>query len=99
MAKEIDYKIKSFNLSQNGISCDVRLYRGEVTTEQEDVVGEDTPQDVTRYRREAMLKDINVSLDPQQVQALFRKFLNKRIKVEAADRGLTIISEQDETSV
>jgi len=99
---EIDYKIKSFKLTQNGISADIRIYKGATTTENEkDTANPDSDVlvPVTRYRRDEMVKEVTLELDAQQVANLFRKYVNKKMVKEASDRGATIISEQQSTKI
>lgn len=94
----IDYKITNFKINNRGISATVNVYKGDVTTEDEQVAGGDT-EAVTRYRRSQKVKSVDINLDPLQVSRLFEKYVNKKIQAEAAKIGETIISEQDSTSV
>lgn len=96
----IDYKITDIKLSSQGISANVRIYEGDITTEQEpsgDLSG--TLTDVTRYRRTSKLAERNIVLDTNEVIELFTKYLNKRLAQEAAQRGKTVITEQSSTTV
>jgi hypothetical protein len=93
----IDYKIADIKLSSQGISANIRIYEGDITTEQELVDG--TMQDVTRYRRSSKLVERNIVLDTNEVIALFTKYLNKRLAQEAAQRGKTVITEQSSSTV
>jgi hypothetical protein len=93
----IDYKITNFRLGSTGITAKVQIYSGDITTEPEATLT--GTQDVTRYRRTALLKTIDISLDPAEVVALFTRYVNKRLLQEAQQRGQTVITEQSSTTV
>jgi hypothetical protein len=95
----IDYKVNNLRLSQNGISATIDIYNGAITTEAETNQLTSDTSDVTRYRRTAKVKTIQVNLDASEVTDLFLKYVNKRIVDEATQRGTTVITKQNNTTL
>jgi len=96
----LDYKIVRFSHEGRHVSADICVYRGAVTTEQENVDGD--LQDVTRYRRIAKVLErhfeVDVPRDMTREEFLIkvRAYLNKKLLDYASAKGHTIITQQQD---
>jgi hypothetical protein len=94
----LDYKIVNFSHTGRHVTATVRVYRGAVTTEQEEVMG--VVQDVTRYRRIARVLervytyDVPSEWSREQFLVKARAYLNKKLADYATANGHTVITEQ-----
>lgn len=94
----LDYKIVRFSHDKRHVDVTVRVYRGAVTTENENTI--DGIQPVTRYRRIAVVAERNFSydvprdMDRQEFLQKARAYLNNKLLNYATARGHTVITEQ-----
>jgi hypothetical protein len=98
----IDYKIVQFSHEGRHVKIKARIYRGAVTTEQEEVERELV--DVTRYRRNAMVRervfeyDVPRDMTRQEFITKVRAYLNSKLIQFAQANGHTVIDEQQDIS-
>lgn len=98
----LDYKIVRLSHEGRHISADIRVYRGAITTQQEEVDGDMT--DVTRYRRAAKVREFHVEYDvPRDMSreefiTKARAHLNNKLLMYAQANGHTVITEEQDTS-
>lgn len=94
----VDYKITDLQMTSQGIHITIRIYGGDITTENE-ANEQGALKPVTRYRRQQMIREISYTLDPTQVTNLVTRWLNKKLAQEAQSRGKQVISDQNSTNV
>lgn len=98
----LDYKIVRISQDKRHVSADIRVYRGAVTTEQEEVNGQ--LQDVTRYRRIAKVREFHLEykVPRDMTRAEFiqkaRAYLNNKLLTFAQANGHTVITEQQDVA-
>lgn len=94
----LDYKIVRFSHEGRHVTTDVRVYRGAITTQQELVDG--AMQDVTRYRRTAMVLekhyeyDVPIDMTREEFITKARKYLNNKLIIYANNHGHTVITKE-----
>lgn len=91
MGTLVDYKFQSLQVDPEEITICYSIYEGDITTEQEDVIGFDTPQDVTRYRRETLLTKTCVSWSKAQVVAELDAANKKKLSRDLAASDLVTL--------
>lgn len=96
----LDYKIVRFSHDKRHVSADVRVYRGDISTQQETLPT--GTQDVTRYRRAAKVREFHVEYDVprdmtrEEFLQKARAFLNNKLLTYAQANGHTVITEQQD---
>lgn len=96
----LDYKITRLSHEGRHVTADVRVYRGAITTEQEEVNRELV--DVTRYRRIATVRertfeyDVPRDMTREEFLTKVRAYLNNKLLTYAAANGHTVITEQQD---
>lgn len=98
----LDYKIVNISHDKRHISAKIRVYRGAITTEQEEVAREMV--DVTRYRRIAKVREFHLEYDVprdmtrKEFLQKARAYLNNKLLAYAQANGHTVITEQHDIS-
>lgn len=96
----LDYKIVRFSHEGRHVDATVRVYRGAITTQDEET--STGLQSVTRYRRIATVAERTFSYDVprdmtrEEFLTKARAYLNNKLLTYATAHGHTVISEQQD---